>query len=255
VNRNRKGTLNFQNRVHKIELKLALKSGALGEHPSDKNLELTYLDTILFTAPDGTPTTGLDADVSSPYLSYEGFPVLPAATYTGDGFGRDGPGGHRVAIDCEGLVLGSDGTFWISDEYGPYIYQFSPLGKMLRAIRPPNACIPRRHGDVSFSSASPPINSRQSQVDPENPESGRGNNQGFEGLTISDDGKELYALLQSALIQEGGKKKKTRRHARLIVYDISDPDRAKYVREHVVSLPLYDDGTIKRWLEIQTYCT
>jgi hypothetical protein len=36
----------------------------------------------------------------------------------GDGFGGNGPGGKRVAIDSEGLVLGKDGTFWISDEYG-----------------------------------------------------------------------------------------------------------------------------------------
>ena len=241
--RNREGTLNFQNRVHKIGLKLTLKPSASTEHPSDQNLELTYLDTVLFTDPQGAPTTGIDADAQGPYLSFAGFPGLPAAHYDGNGFGGAGPGGHRVAIDSEGIVLGPDGTFWISDEYGPYIYQFSREGKMLRAIQPPEAYIPRRNGAPSFSSASAPIHSQQSPTDPEDPVTGRNNNQGFEGLALSADGTELYALLQSALMQEGGKRKKTRRHARLIVYDISRPDTVRYVREHVVALPLYNDGS------------
>jgi hypothetical protein len=37
---------------------------------------------------------------------------------TGDGFGNNGTGGARVALDTEGLVLGDDNTYWISDEYG-----------------------------------------------------------------------------------------------------------------------------------------
>jgi hypothetical protein len=36
----------------------------------------------------------------------------------GDGFGNNGTGGARVALDTEGLVLGDDDTYWISDEYG-----------------------------------------------------------------------------------------------------------------------------------------
>ncbi|KAI9862451.1 MAG: hypothetical protein M1813_004301 [Trichoglossum hirsutum] len=239
---NREGTLNFQNRVHKIGLKLTLKPDATAESPSQPNLELTYLDTILFTGPDGTPTTGIDADVHGPYLSYAGFPILPAATFTGNGFGQDGPGGRRVTIDCEGLVLGSEGTFWVSDEYGPYIYQFSPAGEMLQAIRPPDAYIPHRKGGVSFSSASPPIYDLTAEVIPEDPASGRGNNQGFEGFTTSHDGKELYALLQSALNQEGGKSNKTRRHARLIMYNISEAGNATYAHEYVVPLPMYNDA-------------
>jgi|TARA_R110002003_G_scaffold113_1_gene9815 hypothetical protein len=40
---------------------------------------------------------------------------------TGNGFGQDGTGGARVALDTEGLVLGDDDTYWISDEYGWYM--------------------------------------------------------------------------------------------------------------------------------------
>ena len=109
--RNTEGTLNYQNRVHKIAVTLTLQPGATASNPAKPNLQLTYVDTILFTGPDGTPTTGLDADVLGPYLSYPGFPTLPAATYAGDGYGRAGPGGHRITVDSEGLRLGVDGTF------------------------------------------------------------------------------------------------------------------------------------------------
>lgn len=51
-----------------------------------------------------------------------------------------------MTIDSEGLVFMSDGTFWVSDEYGPYVYHFGSGGKMKYAIRPPNAYIPIRNG-------------------------------------------------------------------------------------------------------------
>ena len=242
--RNKKGTLNFQNRVHKIGLEFTLNSGATAGSPSQPNLKLKYLDTILFTGPDNIPTTGIDADAQGPYLSYPGFPDLPAATFTGDGFGQDGPIAHRIALDCEGLVLGPDGSFWVSDEYGPYIYRFSSDGKLLQAICPPDAYIPRRNGEKSFSSASPPFYNPGAVVTPVDPESGRGNNQGFEGLTISHDQKKLYALLQSALDQEGGKSRQTRRNARLIEFDITQAGKVVYAHEYVVPLPTYDNGKV-----------
>lgn len=96
------------------------------DNPSPPNLILSYEDSIRFSGPDGTPCTGLDADVTG-HLSYPGFPDLPIATYTGDGFGGDGPGGQRIPVDCEGLVVNADGSFWVSDEYGPYVCEFSSL--------------------------------------------------------------------------------------------------------------------------------
>lgn len=136
---NTQGTLNVQNRVHKFEVRLELE--VKKKRP---NLELKYRDTILLSGPDGQPTTGLDADPSGG-LQYPGFPILPASTYTGDGFGGEGEGGKRVALDAEGFVLNKDGSFWISDEYGPYVYKFDRRGKMIDAIRPADAYIPIRN--------------------------------------------------------------------------------------------------------------
>jgi hypothetical protein len=77
---------------------------------------------------------------------------------------------------------------------------------------------------------------------PEDTDSGRDNNQGFEGLTISPDGKTLYTLIQSSLDQEGGPKKQNRAPARLLAYDISGKT-PQYIHEWVVMLPKYYDYT------------
>ena len=88
------------------------------------NIELRYQDTILLTDPRGNPISGLDAAATGPYVQYKNFPILPSTNFTGDGFGGPGNGGTRVVGDNEGFVIAEDGTFWISDEYGPYIYQY-----------------------------------------------------------------------------------------------------------------------------------
>ena len=238
---NTQGTLNYQNRIHKIALSLTIQPQATTSNPSSPNLKITYLDTILLTGPDGNPTTGLRPDKQGPYLSYPSFPVLPSATYKGDGFGRPGPVGRRISIDSEGLVVARDHSFWVSDEYGPYIYQFSEEGKMLQAIQPPNAYLPRRNGSISFASDDPPIYDPDDEVLPKNVESGRANNQGFEGLTISENGQKLYALTQSALAQDGGTGNPRRKQARMLEYKITG-NQAVYEAEYVVTLPLYDSG-------------
>lgn len=244
VSRNTNGTLNFQSRIHKLSISLRLEPDATPSNPSKPNLRIQYLDTILLYGPDGEPTTGLDADGSG-HASYKGFPPLPVATYTGDGFGGPGAGGKRISVDSEGLALDPrDGAFWVSDEYGPYVYKFDKRGEMQLAIQPPQAFLPRRNGTISFSSGSPPIYAPKDTVNPEDTESGRDNNQGLEALTISADGKTLYTMIQSSLDQEGGPKKRHRQPVRLLEYDISGTT-PQYKHEYAVLLPKYRDYTEK----------
>ena len=238
---NTEGTLNYQPRVHKFGITFREVEASV-DGPAPPNLHLEYLDSVRFTDPKGEPVTGLDPDFTGPYLQFQRTGEVPSASYEGDGFGGDGPGGRRVSGDTEGLVLNKDGSFWISDEYGAYIYHFSPTGKMMNAIAPPDAVLPRRNGSVSFSAASPPRYDPDREIVPEDPDSGRSNNQGLEGLTASADGKYLYALMQSALTQEGGTEDSGRRYARLFKYDVSDPAKPVYEAEYVVPLPFYDDG-------------
>jgi len=231
---NTQGTLNFQNRVHKIAITLTVNDSATVTNPSGPNLKLTYLDTILFTDPSGTPTSGLDANVRGPYLTFPGIPFdLPSVNYTGNGFGGDGDGGHRVAVDSEGLFLGHDGTFWVSDEYGPFIYHFSQTGRMIGAIRPPDAIVPLRNNSESFSADSPPSYDPSLALVPADNPTGRDNNQGFEGLTVNPAGTRLYALLQSAINQEGGLKSKNSANTRFVEYDITTA-QPTYLAEYIV---------------------
>jgi hypothetical protein len=194
-------------------------------------LELTYKHLTALRH-SGRPTTGLDA---VNVLQTAGFPALPAGE------------NYHVSVDNEGIVYSPDRTFWVSDEYGPYVYHYNPGGRLINVIRPPDAFIPMRldsNNDPvqNFSANSPPINENYNLG---NPVSGRQNNQGFEGLAISPDGKTLFVLLQSALIQDldPANIKTTRRNTRLLAYDITVPAAPHLIHEYVVQLPLYQDQT------------
>ncbi len=67
---------------------------------------------------------------------------------------------------------------------------------------------------------------------------------GFEGLTLDSSGTTLYALLQSATIQDGGDDKTTSRYSRLLAFDVSTPllARPPLVGEWVVPLPQSSKG-------------
>lgn len=241
-NRNTNGTTAFQGRVHSFDISFTPTTN----YPSGNNLQLTYKDTLLLTDPKGNPVSGLDSTTT---LNFTGFPAIPAGAFTGDGFGGSGPGGVLVSIDMEGLVIDGSKGYWISDEYGPYIYHFNTKGQMDQAIRPPNAFIPRRNGTDSFNSDTPPIFAPNQIPNPEDPDSGRSNNQGFEGLTYSTDGNALFALLQSATVQDGGTHATRRYYTRLIKYALQPsgglpiPRQPVAVGEWVVKLPTFNDPT------------
>ena len=160
-----------------------------------------------------------------------GFPALPLAK------------NNHVSLDPEAIVRLPDGGYFISDEYGPYIYRFAADGKMLTAIRPPDAFIPLRKGSQNFSSNNPGPGA--AKPDPVNPEMGRQNNQGFEGMSVTPDGSHLVVLLQSATRQDGGDAPATRRHTRMLSYDIRVANQARLDAEYVVPLPVFEAGSAK----------
>jgi hypothetical protein len=194
-----------------------------------KSVVATLVDTILLTDPAGEPLTGLDPN--GVRRAANGFPDLPQA-----------PNG-RISIDTESLALLPDGSFFVGDEYGPYVYRFSSTGRIMAAIRPPEAFIPKRGGKDHFSSDNPSAGGQRPE--PRTPEIGRQNNQGFEGLTMTPGGRFLVVALQSATSQDGGTSPDTRRYARLLYYDIVDPNRPKLAREHVIPLPVFENAESK----------
>jgi len=122
-----------------------------------------------------------------------------------------------------------------------YVYHFNKEGTLIEVFRPPEAFIPMRNGTDSFSANSPPSYDPTDFPIPANPKTGRQNNQGFEGMTITPDGKLLYVLLQSSTIQDGGTAS-TRRNTRLLERDLK---KKEWTGEWVVQLPTYNDSGTK----------
>jgi hypothetical protein len=222
---NGSGTIDYRARINKLSVTFRPLDDpqAVPLAQRQASVVATLVDTILLTDAAGEPLTGLDP--TGVRLAANGLPDLP-----------QGPNG-RISIDTESLVLLPDGSFFIGDEYGPYVYRFSPTGRLLAAIRPPEAFIPKRRGGDHFSSNNPGPGVQAPE--PGTPETGRQNNQGFEGLTLTPGGRFLVVALQSATLQDGGTSAQTRRYARLLYYDILDLDRPKLAREQVVPLPLF----------------
>ena len=216
---NTAGTTDYRARLQKFDMALEPDSGNPGR---EGQLRLTYKGTLMLTDAQGAPTTGLDP--TSVRAGRNGFPDLPQAS-----------NGH-VSLDTEAVAPDGKGGFWVSDEYGPQIYRFDAHGRMIGAIRPPDAFIPMRDGKEDFSSSNPP---KGILYDRGNPVSGRQNNQGFEGVSVSPDGRTLFVINQSALRQDldPGAVKRTRRNVRLLAYDITGTP--KLIHEYAVQLPTY----------------
>lgn len=97
------------------------------------------------------------------------------------------------ALDPEGLVVNPrTGNLLVSDEYGPSLYEFNRSGELVRAFTTPANLVPRDAANVpNFADDTGNI-------------AGKRGNRGFEGLAVSPDGQYSYAMLQSAMLDEGG---------------------------------------------------
>jgi hypothetical protein len=234
------GTIDYHARLNRLEITFtpADKPETLPAAARQRTVAARLADTIVLTDNAGVPLTGLDPPAGGIRAGRDSFPPLP-----------QGPNGH-VAVDAEGLVLAPDGSFFVSDEYGPYVYRFSPDGRMLGAIRPPAAFIPRRKSVDHFSSNNP--GPGQSAPVPANPDTGRQNNQGFEGLALTPDGRFLVAVLQSATRQDGGDSAETRDNTRMLYYDLATIEHPVLVREHVVQLPAFTTADGRRRIAAQS---
>lgn len=223
------GTTNYVPRFNKITVAFTpAPSGSTAQN----QVALTLADTIKFTESDGTPMTSLDPTPAGTGTR-AGLPAMPQA-FNG-----------RLALDAEGIVVNADGSIWVSDEYGPYIFRFTADGRLTSAIRPPEAITPKRSGADSFASNNP--GPGQAAPVPADPATGRQNNQGLEGLSVSPDGRTLFALLQSAARQDGGTGGTgPRRHTRLLAYDLTVAGNPTLNGEYVVALPTFLLGTATR---------
>jgi len=144
-----------------------------------------------------------------------------------------GIGGGKWSLDPEGIAPGAGGSWYISDEYGPFIYRFNAAGVLQNVLPLPDAVIPKFGTNyprtINYLTAG-----LSSALD-----SGRHNNRGMEGLSVTPDGKKLIASLQSPLTQDGESRNPSR-NVRIFVYDIdpASPTYEQALAEYVHVLPL-----------------
>ncbi|KAJ7150764.1 esterase-like activity of phytase-domain-containing protein [Mycena filopes] len=226
-------TIDYQARRHELQFVLTPYTGTapLSFAAASQTLLLTYQNTTLVVERNDTKTSGLDpGDIRG---AAPGFGTTPLADPQMPIASTAEP---HLSVDAEGIVANADGTFWTSDEYGPYIYLFSATGQLIQTIQPPAAILPMdKKGKLNFTA----------NVDPA---TGRGANQGFEGLTLDPLTSTLYAMLQSATIQDGALQ-----FTRLLAYDVSSPasgTAVPLVGEWVVPLPVSSSGKVEATSEI-----
>lgn len=125
---------------------------------------------------------------------YSGRPPHDTSEVIDDVAATNANGGTPVPVardaygyDSEGLVALRDGTFWVSDEYGPYVTHFDANGYELGRLTPyRNSPDNAHHKIVGYLPAEL---------------ANRVKNKGMEGLTVTPDGRTLVGVMQSALQQ------------------------------------------------------
>jgi hypothetical protein len=158
------GALHYETRVQRFRLKIDRATGAISG--------FKILKTVIFKDESRAPLDG----------------IAPAPT---NALGN--------AFDPEGFVVHpKTGHFLVSDEYGPSLYEFNRRGIRVRTFTTPGNLIPRNDADADTNTPDTP-----NYASDDGNNAGKRTNRGFEGLAISPDGAYVYAMLQSAMLDEG----------------------------------------------------
>jgi len=127
--------------------------------------KLKIIGQIPLMRPDGvTPLSGLPIPAAQCGSTLEEAQTLAGTVLAPDPYG----------LDPEGIVALPDGTFWISDEYGPFIAHYAADGRELERLSPCGNGMPEVYKL-------------------------RRPNRGMEGLTITPDGQWLVGIMQAPL--------------------------------------------------------
>ena len=110
---------------------------------------------------------------------------------------------HTLGLDTEGLAIAPDGTFWVSDEYAPFVLQFSSNGVLLQKFSPSNG-LPDYYAK-------------------------RRPNRGMEGLTISKDGTKLYGIMQSPLYYPSKETKDNSVNVRILEIELASKSTREFI--------------------------
>jgi phytase-like protein len=159
--------------------------------PFDGLTDVPYLDRVHFlkiTTATGSPFPNINvALLDTRLLRNERGQVLVGAA----GAFNQNNDRRALRFDPEGIRVGLFGTFFISDEYGPDIFEFNLFGRLLRRLN-----VPSKFG-IDAPSDDPNAELLLNT-------SGRQGNRGMEGLAISPNDRFLFGIMQNALLQDNG---------------------------------------------------
>lgn len=192
-------TTSYIPRAHKISLSLSAASS--GSLPMSVSAQLKSTTLFYSSSPlNYGATAGLASAIPS---------VNTASTYYFSGRSDNfAPGAStnpsNARLDPEGIRISNNGkTAYISDEYGPYVYEFNiATGERLRTFNLPASLTVAQ----SFSTETAEINGNSA---------GRTTNKGMEGLAITPDGSKLVGIMQANALQDKSK------NVRIVVIDIA----------------------------------
>lgn len=119
-------------------------------------------------------------------------------------------------LDPESIRVSNDGkSIFVSDEYGPYIYQFDrATGQRIKSFELPG----NLYVDNLRTTGAAEIADNTS---------GRTANKGMEGLALTPDGKTLVGVMQAALLQDAATKA-TKKIVRIVTVDVESGQTHEY---------------------------
>lgn len=199
------GLIDYATRVQRLRIPYDATTGAIGTPIVER--------TILFSAEDGQVFNGLNPQLLNNNVATLG-----------------------MSFDPEGLAVGKGGHFFIADEYGPSVYEFTASGQFVRAFEVPANLVPRTPAATRDY-----VNGRPVIVQ------GRQDNRGYEGLTFNASGDTLFAVMQDPLVAEGASADGRRsRNVRIVAFDVATGvSTAQYVYrlEPIATLNALDPST------------
>ncbi|WP_312993680.1 esterase-like activity of phytase family protein [Chryseobacterium flavum] len=163
---------------------------------TDRGPNTDFLNGKKFLAPNFTPTImhfKINAEGNVEVIKYIKLKNPAGQPITGlpnpEGMGSTGEiaydasgnvlGTDKYGLDSESIVAAPDGTFWVSDEYGPHIVHYSAEGVEMERISP--------IGVNTGTRKLPAVLAK------------RRANRGMEGLCMTPDGRTLVGTMQSMM--------------------------------------------------------
>ncbi|WP_076416975.1 choice-of-anchor I family protein [Colwellia sp. UCD-KL20] len=130
----------------------------------------------------------------------------------------------NAGLDTEAIVRLKDGTFWLTDEYGPSLVHVDVDGTILKRVVPESVATDLDNAGYPVEGLLPDALKHRKL------------NRGIESIALSEDEKSLYFIMQSPLAFPDANAYKTSSHVRLFKLALTDGDITSVEGEYVYNM-------------------